>query len=453
MEAPRAGRPMKRLCIDIVNMHRITERGNKVVLVVTDSFTKWTEAYALPDHKAGTVAKTLVVEYILRYGVPLTIHSDQGPEFESKLFACICKLLGIDKTRTTPYNPSSNGEVERLNRSILTMLKAFTDQKLCADWDEYLPFVLSAYRNSRQESTKMTPNRMMLNREVDMPLDLIYGGPAGEDVLPFEYAEAVRKAMRDAHALARECLGVAAVHQKRNYDEGTRKCLFQPGDWVWFLYTPRAHNKLLRVWTGPFLVLDKRSNVTFRIQEKETSLPRVVHGKYLKKFEGSDAPQDWRPIQIQEAAVSEIETEIGEAGVVEDTLRNVVNIPSDGHVSALAPVEIAGDLTRTPVQTLSHVARRALLDRTRRTDRLLLNSPLVLGNESHETLANSQHIQAPEEDKIDEWTRLSQENPDLGQLNPHEVGEGKPTSNVDLGLTGLRRTLRESKPPTRFGML
>ena len=74
------------------------------------------EAFALPDIEAKTVAEALLHGFITRYGVPFQIHSDQGSQFESNLFQELCKVLGIEKTRTTPYHPQSDGLVERFNR-------------------------------------------------------------------------------------------------------------------------------------------------------------------------------------------------------------------------------------------------------------------------------------------------------------------------------------------------
>lgn len=71
------------------------KRGNRYILVIVDYFTKWTEAFAIPDHEAETVAKKLVHEFICRLGVPIQLHSDQGRNFESALFSEMTKLLGI----------------------------------------------------------------------------------------------------------------------------------------------------------------------------------------------------------------------------------------------------------------------------------------------------------------------------------------------------------------------
>ena len=72
--------------------------------------------------EATTVAELLVREFICRFGVPLLIHSEQGRNFESELFAEMCRLLDIKKTRTTPYHPESDGMVERFNRTLEAQL-------------------------------------------------------------------------------------------------------------------------------------------------------------------------------------------------------------------------------------------------------------------------------------------------------------------------------------------
>ena len=109
--------PLERVGIDIVGPLPITGDGNEYIVVLCDYFTKWVEAYAVPNHTALTVGDKIVNEFICRFGIPKQIHSDQGREFESELFSVLCEKLGVDKTRTTPYRPQSDGLVERYNRT------------------------------------------------------------------------------------------------------------------------------------------------------------------------------------------------------------------------------------------------------------------------------------------------------------------------------------------------
>ena len=89
--------------------------------MVGDHFTKYMSAYALPNQETKTVARILEEEHFCQNGFPEQLHSDQGPQFESEVIAEMCKTMGIRKTRTTPYHPACNGEIERFNKTLVTV--------------------------------------------------------------------------------------------------------------------------------------------------------------------------------------------------------------------------------------------------------------------------------------------------------------------------------------------
>lgn len=107
--------------------------------------TKWKEAFPIRDHTALTVADQLVTNFICHYGCPDQILTDQGRESESHLFTQVCTLLGIEKTKTTPYHPQSYGLVERINRTLRQMLSIFVSENV-DDWDDLFPYLFMAYR-------------------------------------------------------------------------------------------------------------------------------------------------------------------------------------------------------------------------------------------------------------------------------------------------------------------
>ena len=137
MQVTRSGYPMERIAVDILGELPETEQGNKYILVVSDYFTKWTESYPMPNMEAVTVARLMIEQMICRFGIPRKIHSDQGRQFESQLFSEMCRLLQIEKTRTTPYHPESDGMVERFNRTLCGMLSAYVAENH-RDWDIHL---------------------------------------------------------------------------------------------------------------------------------------------------------------------------------------------------------------------------------------------------------------------------------------------------------------------------
>ena len=160
---------MERIAIDVLGPLPETDNGNKYLLIAMDYFTKWPEAYPLPNQEATTVV--LVGEFFSRMGIPLEIHSDQGRNFESNVFHEICKLLHIKKTRTTPLHPQSDGMVERLNRTIEAQLAIFVSENQ-RDWDIYVPLLLMAYRSAVHKTTKCTPAELMFGRNLRLPIDL-----------------------------------------------------------------------------------------------------------------------------------------------------------------------------------------------------------------------------------------------------------------------------------------
>jgi transposase InsO family protein len=112
------------------------------MLTLVDHFSKWAEAIPLANHTAPVVARALMVHVFSRFGTPLQLLTDRGPEFESELFTQLMKCMEIDKLRTTAYKPSTNGTVERFHRTLNSMLgKVVNDSQ--RDWDDRLPFVLA----------------------------------------------------------------------------------------------------------------------------------------------------------------------------------------------------------------------------------------------------------------------------------------------------------------------
>ena len=115
---------MDMVAVDILSGLPTADDGSTCILVVGDYMTKWTEAYALANEEASTCLKALYNGFFSRFGLPAQIHSDQGRNFESKLMQELTKMAGIRRTRTTPYHPRGDGMIERLNRTVLQMLRA-----------------------------------------------------------------------------------------------------------------------------------------------------------------------------------------------------------------------------------------------------------------------------------------------------------------------------------------
>jgi len=131
MQTPLVGEQLERVSVDITGPHPRSSKQNQYILTVVDHFSKWAEAIPLRNHTAPVVARALVMHVFSRYGAPLQLVSDQGPEFQSELFAHLMRWLERDKLRTSAYKPSSNGVVERLHCTLNSMIGKIVADSQC----------------------------------------------------------------------------------------------------------------------------------------------------------------------------------------------------------------------------------------------------------------------------------------------------------------------------------
>jgi hypothetical protein len=300
------GAVLDRLSTDILGPLPETVRGNKYILVVSDYFSKWVEIFPISDQTAITTARVILNEVISRYGCPYDIHSDQGRNYESQLFADLCKMLEIRKTRTTPGNPRCNSQTERFNRTMLKMIKAYLKDE-DDDWDLHLGCLAAAYRATPHESTGLSPNLLMLGREVRLPVEVMLGSAAPndeEDVTSYgEYVSKLRDRMQHAHAVARKHLKGAAVRQKDAYDAKKSLHVYQPGDLVWYasqLNQLHIAPKLRRPFEGPFVVTKRLNDLVYRLQFRKGGASRNVHHNKLKPYSGRVVLK-WAKAAVQKA--------------------------------------------------------------------------------------------------------------------------------------------------------
>ena len=285
-----AGSHMERVHVDILGPFTPSSQGNQYVLMLVDQFTKWLECYPLPNQTAESVAKCVVDGFISRFGCPLEIHTDQGKNFDGKLFLSVCELLQIAKTRTMPYHPCSNGQVERYNRTLLQLIRCFLKGNQ-QDWDQYLQQLAGAIRSTVNRQTGFTPNLMMLGREVMLPVHLLIGEIETQGLAPAEYVKRLRSVLRNVHTLARDKLESSQCRQKRDYDLRLKTNTYEPRDIVYQLDSAKKvgqSSKLWQVWKGPLLVLEVLSPVLFKVANQRKAY--VIHHDRLKPCDDRNIP-------------------------------------------------------------------------------------------------------------------------------------------------------------------
>ena len=140
------------------------------MLVGIDYFTKWVEAEPLTNIRDMDVKRFIWKKIVTRFGVPHTLISDNGLQFDSKAFRRCCCDLGIKNRYSTPAYPQGNGQVEVVNKVIVNGLKKRLDDAK-GKWVQELSHVLWTYRTTPCRSTGETLFSMTYVAEAIIPLE------------------------------------------------------------------------------------------------------------------------------------------------------------------------------------------------------------------------------------------------------------------------------------------
>ena len=301
----QASYPFHHIGIDFMGPLPLSN-GNKHILVIGDHFTKWYEAIPLPNQTAITTANALVDHWISRFGCPHSLHSDQGRNFESKLFEQLMQLLEMDKTRTTPFHPQSNAVIERMNKTLQNMLAKCINEEQ-SNWSQQLPYVMMAYRSSVHESTGYTPQFLVFGQELSLPLDCMYPNPQENTTTDIhEFVHNKQQAFQRAFELVRRNLNEKQKRRNAIYNKKVHGPTYKEGQKV-LLYHPAiavgTTSKFANPWKGPYVIEKCLNDVTFRIKEENSSKQQIVHYDRLKPFSEppptSNVPTRNRPRNFQ----------------------------------------------------------------------------------------------------------------------------------------------------------
>ena len=475
MQVYTTGAPYERISMDVCGPLVTTPRNNSYVLVISDHFTKYTRAFAMPDQQATTVARILIYEWFAIYGEPMQIHSDQGTNFESKLMHELCDTYGIEKTRTTPFHPQADGMVERFNKTVMNLVYAIVDKRV-SEWDEAIPHAVSAYNASIHATTGFTPNRLTFGYEIRHSDAKIVPDPNNQDRTYSEFVRRQRDLKTEAFDVARDNIRQKALLQKKYYDRKSNLIHYRVGDPVWILISSapeKGHKKLVPKYKGPFWVIDKLSDVNFRIAETADSKMRVIHHDRLKPYKSREPlnTPDWvykrskskreiphpvlNPTPTPKTSLQELEQD--------NTARQIPSIlvtpPDAPHQkeqvfpSSNSPSTQNSEI-RLPSQTISETTKAKLLEKLLNKDHTKLRIP------------SRRQQQQSIETKIKRAKRLlrkAKRNPVYKQVSHGESGDkdcatqndvdtltGRKPKEKDLSPQITTRRGRTIRPPARY---
>ena len=284
----QATSPFQMVSIDYLHLDKC-KGGYQYAMVVTDHFTRFCQVYATRNKSTKAAADKLFNEFIMQFGYPERIHHDQGPEFNSDLFKELHRLTGIKASNTTPYHPMGDGQCERLNRTIINMLKSLSDLAK-RDWRSQLPKLSFAYNSTSNKTTGFSPFFLMFGRESRLPIDEIFQdvGESGKlrNGNHAKFVQEWQEAMKEAIDVARKNIQKSAEWNKKYYDRKAKAVELVMGDMV-LVKNTRARGgtgKMRSFWEEAiFRIVEKKANLpVYKIRNvaKENDV-RVMHRNLL----------------------------------------------------------------------------------------------------------------------------------------------------------------------------
>lgn len=276
--------------MDLLGPFPTSASGRKWIIVATDYLTRYAETKALERGTASETARFFVENVVLRHGAPAVVITDRGTAFTAELLGTVLRLSGTAHRRTTAYHPQTNGLTERVNKTLADMLCMYVDVEH-KNWEEILPYVTFTYNTAQQETTRMSPFRLLYGREVTTMLDAML--PHERDIDDTD-ADYITQRAEEARQLARIRIRRQQEYDSSRYNRRHRLVVYEPGERVW-VWTPIRRRglseKLLKRYFGPYKVLRRLTDVNYEVvpdgvhcTSRQQHAPEVVHVVRLKPY-------------------------------------------------------------------------------------------------------------------------------------------------------------------------
>ena len=298
-----ASQPMEIIHLDHLTLEPCKGQYESV-LVVTDHFTRYAQAYEVKNQTAQTTAKTLWKEFLRHYGFPQKILTDQGPGFESDLFAELLSITNTEKIRTTSYHPQTNGQCERFNSTLMNMLGTMSESQK-KDWKSHLLTMCHAYNSTQHAVTGYSPHYLMFGRHPRIPLDYQMGIDRDNlsDPLRSKFVSKLNERLQFAYEKAELLAQQEAQRQKRLYDKRSRDFTLSPGDLVLVRIVKwTARHKIQDKWEDEEYVVVSQPDPeipVYKVQPVDGGKVRTLHrnlllplGLQLKSSSNEDSLDD-----------------------------------------------------------------------------------------------------------------------------------------------------------------
>ncbi len=266
--APLSSFPTPDARFDVIHIDLVgplpPSRGFTYLLTCVDRFTRWPEAIPLTSITAEVVAQAFLSGWISRFGVPATIVTDRGRQFESRLWNSLMTLLGSKRARTTAYHPQTNGMVERFHRQLKAALKAQPNPEA---WMDYLPVILLGTRTAIKDDISSTAAEMVYGTTLRLPGEFFIPSPTTSLPDPSDFIHKLR-----SHFQTIRPVSTRPIQRTTHLPEGLSTATHV------FLRRDAVRKPLQPPYDGPYPVIkrtDKHFTIAINTRNDTVSIDRL----------------------------------------------------------------------------------------------------------------------------------------------------------------------------------
>lgn len=269
----------QQISMDLITGLPQTTRGYDCIFVVVDYLSKRSHFIPTKTNITGKGLAHLFIENIFKlHGLPQVIVSDRDPRFVGEFWSNLHKTLGIKLAMSSANHAQTDGQTERINRTLEEMLRSYVN-KAHTDWDKFLPLIEFAYNDTANSSTKLTP--FQIDNGINPLRPLVTNvNYLNNDIK--EYMDNIQTYSK----IARDEIQKSQQAQSEYFNKRKKNIDLKIGDLVLIHKSAFTFNvpKLSPIYFGPYKIL-KRLRTSFKLAiPKDSKMNSVIHSSYLKLF-------------------------------------------------------------------------------------------------------------------------------------------------------------------------
>ncbi len=248
--------------MDVAGQFPETCSRNRYILVIVDCFSRYVQLIPLKGLSGREVTQKVIRKWFCYHGAPECILTDVGGNFRSDAFKDACKLWGVNKIFTAPYNPQSDGQCEKTLGYLMKTLGFYVNDRQ-TNWDKLLDPIAFAYNSKVHSISGFSPHMLLYGRKLNLP---------SEEMLRYR----IPRYMEEPELIDElyDTMGKAFEERRREAGEESRHNTDKAKARYIALANKNRKSAQLELEVGDFCVL------------KQHDKPKRMSGKFIHKYQG-----------------------------------------------------------------------------------------------------------------------------------------------------------------------